>query len=208
MIKFIKHTILCFKYLFKHCSISYYSNISSRSVLEGYNIIEKNAVLKNSYVGKFSYVAYETILDRVKVGRFSSIGPRCIVGLAEHPIKNFVSTHPLFYSKMKFWMRPFSENKRFKFNSYRSQNAYAVEIGSDVWIGAGVMILDGVNIADGSIIAAGSVVTKPTEPFGIYAGIPARMIRKRDQINDPLVTEKWWNKDLDTISALWKNFLR
>lgn len=52
-------------------------------------------------------------------------------------------------------------------------------IGSDVWIGAGVRILDGVHIGDGCVLAAGTVVTKSTERNGIYAGVPARLLRFR-----------------------------
>ena len=52
-------------------------------------------------------------------------------------------------------------------------------IEDDVWIGANCTILDGVRIAKGCIIGAGSVVSKSTEPFGIYAGVPARLIKKR-----------------------------
>jgi acetyltransferase-like isoleucine patch superfamily enzyme len=32
---------------------------------------------------------------------------------------------------------------------------------------------------DGSIIAAGSVITKDTEPYSIYAGVPAKKISNR-----------------------------
>lgn len=52
-------------------------------------------------------------------------------------------------------------------------------IEDDVWIGCGVRILDGVTIAHGCVIGAGSVVTKSTEPFGIYAGVPAIKIKSR-----------------------------
>lgn len=54
-----------------------------------------------------------------------------------------------------------------------------VVIEDDVWIGANCTILDGVRIAKGCVIGAGSVVSKSTEPFGIYAGVPARFIKKR-----------------------------
>ena len=37
----------------------------------------------------------------------------------------------------------------------------------------------GVTIGDGVIVAAGSVVTKDLEPFGVYAGIPAKKIKER-----------------------------
>jgi acetyltransferase-like isoleucine patch superfamily enzyme len=52
-------------------------------------------------------------------------------------------------------------------------------VGNDVWIGYGTIILSGVNIMDGSIIAAGSVITKDTEPYSIYAGVPAKKISNR-----------------------------
>ena len=52
-------------------------------------------------------------------------------------------------------------------------------IGSDCWVGAHVIIKCGVKIADGCVIAMGSVVTKNTEPYGIYAGVPAKRIRER-----------------------------
>ncbi len=54
-----------------------------------------------------------------------------------------------------------------------------INIEDDVWIGSGARILDGVTIAKGCIIGAGSVVTKSTEPYGIYVGVPARLIKKR-----------------------------
>ena len=52
-------------------------------------------------------------------------------------------------------------------------------IEDDVWVGRGVIILPGVRISKGCIIGAGSVVTKDTEEYSIYGGIPARLIRKR-----------------------------
>ncbi len=52
-------------------------------------------------------------------------------------------------------------------------------IGDDVWIGYGTIIMSGVSINQGCIVAAGSVVTKDLEPYWIYAGIPAKKIKKR-----------------------------
>lgn len=54
-----------------------------------------------------------------------------------------------------------------------------ITIGSDVWIGAGVRLLDGVSVADGCILAAGAVVTKSTDKNGIYAGVPAKLLKLR-----------------------------
>ena len=57
-----------------------------------------------------------------------------------------------------------------------------VYIGNDVWIGDRALILPGVHIGDGSIIAAGAVVTKDVPPYSIVAGVPARKIRDRFEI--------------------------
>jgi len=55
----------------------------------------------------------------------------------------------------------------------------SVEIGSDVWVGHRAIVLSGVKISDGCIIAAGSIVTKDTESYQIYGGVPARKIVSR-----------------------------
>lgn len=54
-----------------------------------------------------------------------------------------------------------------------------IRIGDNVWIGAGARILDGSDIGDGCVIGAGAVVRGKLEANGIYAGVPARLIRMR-----------------------------
>jgi len=54
-----------------------------------------------------------------------------------------------------------------------------VIISDDVWIGRRAIILPGVHISEGCIIGAGAVVTKDTEPYGVYAGVPAKKIYSR-----------------------------
>lgn len=54
-----------------------------------------------------------------------------------------------------------------------------IVIENDVWIGHGAIILKNLKIGKGSIIGAGSVLTKDVEPYSIYAGNPAKFIRKR-----------------------------
>lgn len=46
-------------------------------------------------------------------------------------------------------------------------------------IGTNVVIMPGVTIAEGSVIGACSLVTKDTEPWTIYTGIPARAVKTR-----------------------------
>ncbi|WP_233268359.1 CatB-related O-acetyltransferase [Cellulophaga sp. L1A9] len=52
-------------------------------------------------------------------------------------------------------------------------------IGEDVWVGANACIMAGLVIGDGAIVAAGSIVTKNIEPYSIYGGNPAKLIRMR-----------------------------
>lgn len=54
-----------------------------------------------------------------------------------------------------------------------------IVIGSNVWLGAGVRVLDGARIGDGCVVGAGAVVHGTLEPDSIYAGVPARLMRRR-----------------------------
>ena len=78
-----------------------------------------------------------------------------------------------------------------------------VIIGNDVWIGEDVFITSGVKIGNGCCIAARSVVTKDLESYSIYAGVPARFIKKRykDEIVKYLEDQKWWDWSDKKIKA-------
>lgn len=57
-----------------------------------------------------------------------------------------------------------------------------IKVGKNCWIGAKATILDGADIEDGCIIAAGSVVTAGKyKTNGVYGGVPAKLIKYRDQ---------------------------
>lgn len=53
-----------------------------------------------------------------------------------------------------------------------------VTIGNNVFIGLNVIICKPVTIGDGAVIGAGSVVTKDIPPHELWAGVPARFIKK------------------------------
>lgn len=54
-------------------------------------------------------------------------------------------------------------------------------IGNDVWIGRRAIIMPGVKIGNGAIIGAGAVVTKDVPDFAIVGGVPASIIKYRNQ---------------------------
>ncbi len=57
----------------------------------------------------------------------------------------------------------------------------SVSIGENSWIGASATILDGVKIGRGCVIGAGSLVTKDVPDFGVAVGVPAKVIRYREE---------------------------
>lgn len=63
--------------------------------------------------------------------------------------------------------------------------AKGICIEDNVWIGSGAIITDGVTIGTGSVIAAGAVVTKDVEPYSVVAGVPAKMVRKINEVDKP-----------------------
>lgn len=46
--------------------------------------------------------------------------------------------------------------------------------------GVNGVVMPGVTLEEGSVLGANSVLTKDTEPWGIYAGSPAKMVGERD----------------------------
>jgi acetyltransferase-like isoleucine patch superfamily enzyme len=57
-------------------------------------------------------------------------------------------------------------------------------IGNRVWIGAGAVVLPGVTIGDNAIIAAGAVVTKDVPANTIVGGVPAKIIKKIETVDN------------------------
>ena len=55
-----------------------------------------------------------------------------------------------------------------------------VNIGNNVLLGSNVVIMPGISIGNHSVVGAGSIVTKNIGDFEVWAGIPAKFIRKRN----------------------------
>lgn len=122
-------------------------------------------------------------IENIKVGEGTTIGPHALIWTtkAKVHIAEKVIIGP--------YLTVITGNHRtnivgkyladVKDNEKQVQDDEDVIIERDVWIGANVTILKGVNIAEGCIIAAGAVLPKSTEPYGVYAGVPAKKISTR-----------------------------
>lgn len=58
-----------------------------------------------------------------------------------------------------------------------------VVIGRNVWLGAGAKILDGVTLGSNVVVGAGAVVNESLPDAVIAAGVPARIIKRRDDLS-------------------------
>ncbi|GLK69641.1 CatB-related O-acetyltransferase [Hansschlegelia plantiphila] len=160
--------------------------------------VRHKQLVRKTRIGAFTYLNGEVTLDRCDVGRFCSIAPRVIAGLAEHPT-DFLSTHIFSHGNRDRRFRDDPTFAAMKSHEPFSSGPLRTTIGNDVWIGAGAIIRRGVTVGDGAIIAAGAVVTKDVAPYAIVAGVPATMRRLRldGQTVERLLRVKWWNYHLD-----------
>jgi len=64
--------------------------------------------------------------------------------------------------------------------AYQERQERDVVIGDDVWLGARAFVGAGVTIGSGCVVSAGSVVTKSLPENSVAVGIPARIVRRRE----------------------------
>ena len=105
----------------------------------------------NVFVGPFVEIQGNTFICE-----YVTIGQRCFIG------------HGVMFANDLF--------REGKPNADRASWG-RIEIGDDVSIGSGATIL-AVSICDGVVIGAGSVVTKSITEKGVWAGNPARLLRR------------------------------
>lgn len=175
----------------------------------GANLIGEGIIVSGSNIGYASYIASNSLIQNTKIGSFTCIGDQVRTGMGRHPVNEFISVHPAFYSEKKLVGFTFSQCQRFDEHLFADdEKNYYVVIGSDVWIGNNVIIMDGITIADGAIVAAGAVVTKSVEPYTVVGGVPAKIIKKRfaDDEIDSLLRIRWWDKNPSWIKANAANF--
>ncbi len=63
--------------------------------------------------------------------------------------------------------------------AFRNEQDAPVTLDKHVILGTGCAVLPGVHIGEGCSVGAMSLVNRSTEPWGVYAGVPARRVKER-----------------------------
>lgn len=148
----------------------------------------KNVIWRKYKIGKNFHCGRGTFLwakDRLEIGdnfylgKFSIIETNCVIGDNVIIANNvgIVGRYDHNYQQVGTPVRLAMQMHDKDYN-WKGKDELTV-IGDDVWIGYGAIIMSGVRIGNGCIIAAGAVVTKDTEPYYIYGGVPAKKISER-----------------------------
>ncbi len=109
-------------------------------------------------IGRWVFVGRNSIIaakNKIIIGDYTVIAPNCYVIDHEHGFS--------------------SENIILN----QSSVLKSVVIGRDCYLGTGAVVLGGVTIGDGAIIGAGSIVINDIPEEEVWAGNPAKFIKKR-----------------------------
>jgi len=107
------------------------------------------------------------------------IGPRCHIGLVhlERDVLIAAGVHipsgPMTHGTADL-TKPIQEQRQIR---------QKIRIGAGTWIGSGAVVM--ADVGRDSVIGAGAVVTKPIPDRVLAAGVPARVIRSREQQHEP-----------------------
>jgi putative colanic acid biosynthesis acetyltransferase WcaF len=65
--------------------------------------------------------------------------------------------------------------------------SYPMRFEAYSWVCARAIVAPGVNLGEGAILGLGSIATRHLEPYGVYAGVPARKVKERLRSSVPWV---------------------
>jgi acetyltransferase-like isoleucine patch superfamily enzyme len=136
-------------------------------------------------IGKYALIECTSVLWHLgcglRVGDDSSIGDYSFVGCAGGVT---IGRNVLMGQRVSFH----SQNHNFDdaTRPIRNQGVtdHRITIGDDCWLGAGTIVLAGVDLGDGCVVAAGSVVNRSFGPNSVLAGVPARLVKVRGEIEN------------------------
>ena len=157
--------------------------ISDKAAIYG---AEKIRIGDNSRIDDFCVVS-----GRISMGRNVYIGPLCLVAGGEPGItfEDFTTLayHAQVFSQSDDYSGATMTNPTVP-SAYKSEIKEAVRLERHSIVGAGGIVGPGVTLAEGTSVGTGGVVLRSTEPWTIYAGVPA--VKLKDRRRDLLSLEK------------------
>ncbi len=165
----------------------YLTSYGSRLRLDGLAFLAPDVVLQigrkgELSLGRWSWLGHGTKIrcheGRVSVGAKTVIGQECTVSAFQH-----VSIGRECVIADRVMLIDFDHGAAEVDRPVRLQGIYKrdVRIGHNVWIGYGACILRGVTVGDNAIIGTGAVVTRDVPANAVVGGVPARVIRMREE---------------------------
>ncbi len=114
----------------------------------------------------------------VTIGERTEIQPRCQFSAYKGSIR--IGTGALIGPNCAFYPydHGIAPGKLIGEQPFETRGGIVVE--EDAWLGFGVIVLDGVRVGRGAVVGAGAVVTRDIPDGAIAMGVPARVVRMRD----------------------------
>ena len=151
--------------------------------------IGKGSRVAYSVIGDYSYCDRYADIANAEVGKFANIASFARIGATDHPLHT-ASLHHFLYRSSDYW-DDVTHDPSF-FDRRRSRIA---RIGHDTWIGHNAQIKP-------------AVVTKDVDPYTIVAGMPAKIIRRRQpvEISERLQALAWWDWSHERLRETLEDF--
>jgi len=116
----------------------------------------------------------------VSIGACSSVQPRCQLSAYKGSIQ--IGRDVQIAPNCAFYPYDHGILPEVLIRNQPLQTRGGIFIDDDAWLGVSVIVLDGVRIGKGAVIGAGSVVTRDVPDNAIAVGVPASVVKMRDEI--------------------------
>lgn len=147
---------------------------------------------KNISIGDYVWidtgVRLEAMLGEIQIGKRVHIAPNALIAARESVIIHDyvgIGAGAKIYANSE---RPFG-GKRMSGpmipERYKAFYTKQIILEKDACVGAGAVLLPGAHLRQGAVVGANCVVKKMIEPYTIVAGLPPRVIGKREKVTVP-----------------------
>ncbi len=133
-------------------------------------------------LGRWSWIGHGTKIraheGEVEIGAKSVLGQECTISCFQH-----VAIGRECIVADRVMLIDFDHGVVEEERPIRLQGIYKrdVNVGHNCWIGYGACILRGVTVGDNAIVGSSTVVTKDLPANAVAGGVPARILRMRDE---------------------------